>query len=716
MNKFSRIFMERKNKFIATDVSVSGKRGKTNNLNVVLTMNKNLESLGFTFDVNTIEYMQNVDRDQLVAFYKWLIPVLKEKTGASRITRPMYPNFPSQVMEADFMELYFNAIIHYLSSGELVPAYAKEERIPLLDVNTKLEVISLGSMDEFVEMMAGIISSNTSISETDKRHLTILADYEPVFEAAIELAENIPHKEVLSFVTALVMNQRHDIDMTVYFKNATDVLRLAVALSDGDVSLAKNTRFVSFPRYQRRFLLNLLDNCGSNIEEDMARHAKKWIRLGERLHPFEMPQFSKAYEAFELIRNSKVSTFNGLLESSITNGQLDLVIELLSTRPGEFARRLDALLRKFETSAGRIIQAFDSVASKVSTPVLLQVLGHFNGRNDKTVRMFMPKGSTAKAMVAANDFEPLAGNVKGKLIETLENALMARFKDLPSLDSVYIDPKLMGYLIPSSQRSASEATHVVTRGSRIYMNSEAKTVRGFIHWYNVQEGAYEDRTDIDLSCIAYDENFTQQLAHVYYGNLRYRHQINHLNIGCHSGDFVNAPREAGGASEFIDMSIEALQDIGARYIVFTINSFTHQPFEKMDCTFGWMEREEPDSGEVFEPATVVNRINLTGEGRMMTPVIFDVEEMCFIWVDMTIENNLRRANNIVNNSYGIALHALALTEMYYSKVNLYDLFYLHAQARGEIVDAPEDADVVFGVHEGDVTAFDLEKIASEYMV
>ena len=36
---------------------------------------------------------------------------------------------------------------------------------------------------------------------------------------------------------------------------------------------------------QRRFLLGCLENCGTNMIEDMLRWKTRWIRLGERLHP-----------------------------------------------------------------------------------------------------------------------------------------------------------------------------------------------------------------------------------------------------------------------------------------------------------------------------------------------------------------------------------------------------------------------------------------------
>jgi hypothetical protein len=48
------------------------------------------------------------------------------------------------------------------------------------------------------------------------------------------------------------------------------------------------------------------------------------------------------------------------------------------------------------------------------------------------------------------------------------------------------------------------------------------------------------------------------------------------------------------------------------------------------------------------------------------------------------------------------------------KPSLYDLFVLHAAARGEQVQTPEDADTVFSVETG--TPFRPEEIASQYLI
>jgi len=49
------------------------------------------------------------------------------------------------------------------------------------------------------------------------------------------------------------------------------------------------------------------------------------------------------------------------------------------------------------------------------------------------------------------------------------------------------------------------------------------------------------------------------------------------------------------------------------------------------------------------------------------------------------------------------------------KPDLYDLFMLHAKARGELVDTLDQADTVYSVEQG-ITPYDIEQIMAEYLV
>jgi hypothetical protein len=259
-----------------------------------------------------------------------------------------------------------------------------------------------------------------------------------------------------------------------------------------------------------------------------------------------------------------------------------------------------------------------------------------------------------------------------------------------------VDEALSEYVVPFSQRSASKALRTLVRGSRLPLPEGCDTLRFFIWWKNGRE-----RTDIDLSASLFDADF------------RYLDVLSYYNVkgfgGVHSGDIVDAP---DGASEFIDVSLKRLRKGGVRYVVMTLNSYTEQPFRDLpECFAGWMAREKPGSGEVYEPRTVQDRLDVTADTRIAVPLLVDVVEQKVVWCDLALRNTAGLWNNVEANKGGITMALRALVGI--RKPNLYDLFCLHARARGRRVSRPADADTVFSVAEG--TPFRLEEIAADYL-
>jgi hypothetical protein len=523
------------------------------------------------------------------------------------------------------------------------------------------------------------------------------------------LPATIPTKETMSLVAGTVLQFYRETASILqkYLKTATDILRFAVALSDGDVSLAENTKFRAFSRPERKFILDMLNRAG-NIEEDMVRYAGNWVRLGEKPHPGEYAdRFPAAYQAFQKIRNDiKIETFNSKVEEALKEHDITTALRVLKTRGGELARRLDDLLRDYQDNTTEIISAFSEVAPNVSSQVLLQVMTHFRGRSHhQNNRYFFPKGNLSKIQVTPNSLVALTDEVCEVVVRVCELSLFKQFADKEPLGNVFIDPALKNVAVPLAQRTASKATKAYSRGSRFDVDAETQTIRAFIHWLNAPTG--RSTTDIDLSMMLYDEDW-KIVSYLSYFQIRAADGL------YHSGDITNAPAP-NGASEFIDMDIDIAQLLGGRYAIFVVNLFSRHKFSEVpECFFGWMERQCPNSGEIFEPQTVVSKSDLLSDSQMCIPVIFDLYDRKFIWVDMEVKANGRGANNIARNSENIGLVSRAFVEM--SNPNLFDLFRLNALARGTLVEKPEDADIVFGLDErADLTPFDVEKILSDFL-
>ncbi|HEX8834448.1 MAG TPA: hypothetical protein VF719_09620, partial [Abditibacteriaceae bacterium] len=296
---------------------------------LVAALLKNIESLGFTLSLELQARVATLSLEELEVFYAMLTAALRDLVGDHVKWKPFYPNFPTQVMEMSEARLYLNAIFHYLTNQKI--PFVKQER-PILDEKTQLKVIDLGSVEDFEAIFRDSVGAKTSIPPTDKTDVRwFVSNYKD--DIVRLMPDAVVNRENLAFVgAALLQETTVGADwVRSMVTTATDVLRLAVALNGGDVSLANRgaaikaardqqqallanaekypehaayfkqmveasrahqkaqadlNKFGKFSRSQRKLLLQLLEGC-PNATEDMLRWQELWVRLGERLHPGE---------------------------------------------------------------------------------------------------------------------------------------------------------------------------------------------------------------------------------------------------------------------------------------------------------------------------------------------------------------------------------------------------------------------------------------------
>lgn len=719
------IFLEKSRKVI---LLAAGSDGQSKFF--AATLAKNWESLGYIPSRKLFVRLASLPVEQIEKFDKEVTPVLKRMRGGHKTYKPFYPNFPKQVIEASEAELYFNALVHYWSfwlkdmgvvEETWLPKYEKLER-PKLAEKHDLDVIDLGSQVEFDGIFTTLLAAKSSISESDKAIVVWFAETykDNIFDL---VPEKVPMKEQLSLLVGLTIKHTKTPEkLSKLVKTPTDVLRIATALAGGDVSLAENVKFKKFSRPVRRFLLGLLEGnavYGKNeVREEFVKYEARWLRLGEVLHPGEYKnQYPNCYTAFTALREGrKIETFNGKVEASLKSLEPAKAVALLRNRPGDFARRLDHVVRLqgLAEGCGDAARDFLEVADKVSTPVLLQVYNHFKHRNGLDFRPVFPKGTLAKMQVLEDKRLDIPDDFCKPFAEAVRNRIVARFSQMEKMGTVYLDENLKDFLVPFSQRSAAKALKTIVRGSKLNLDGDYDTIRFFIWWKNGHS-----RTDLDLSAVILDENWNY-LTDVSYYNLK--------NLGGHhSGDITDAPK---GAAEFIDISLsnvlkgcKEIKDFrwgystpavpGGRYIVMCVNSYTTQPLcDLPECFAGWMGRQQPNSGEVFEAKTVKNKIDLASNTTCSIPLVIDCKERKVIWCDIALKSR-PTFNNVYNNKKNIALVCKAMATM--KKVDLHDLFMMHVEGRGgKLVEKREEAETVFSVEEG-VTPFDVDKIMTEYL-
>lgn len=685
---------------VASKIDLSDfKTNKTNaNKALVATFAKNIEGLGFTFSKTLINKLSNLNKADLGTLSKEVTSILQKMVGANVKHKPMYPNFPEQVMNADEVELYLNALLHYLGlpAGEnILSPENKTKRSPLIG-NYKLKVIDLASADEYRNVINNLVNSNIALSEQQKGH--VKAFYEA--NKATFHAPLIKNKEISAFLAGLFYADGRVNELAVMLRTPTDVLRFITALSGGDISLAENTKFKKMKRSERRILLDLLNRM-KGLQENMVKYKTKWLRVGEILHPGDYAsKFKKIFSAFrDLRQDADIETFNSTVEALLLKGEFDKAAKVLSERPTELVRRLDHLLRN-SAKTTVIMNLFKKAVKDVPTNVLLNVRSHFMGRHQlQDTRIFFPKGSLAKVQVMDMNLSVLDKALCEKIATIVEESLVERFSSLKKMGKVYVDEALKTVNIPFALRSASFSFKTVARGSRVAIPGDKKIVRLFTYWRNgLKPGATntghwgEDRIDIDLSAMFLNEKF-EESGHVSWTNLRYGGGND--NVSAHSGDIVDAPN---GASEFIDINIEKALKMGARYVAVNIITYTGQNFSDMkECFAGVMLRDNLKSGEAYEAKSVEHKFDLTSASQTAMPMLFDLKTREMIWLDMVLpKRNAYWGRTIEGNARSISRVVQGIVEM--NKPTLYDLFTLHAKGRGKLVKSKKDADKVYDLN------------------
>lgn len=664
----------------------------------VVTAVKEIAAFRCVLSEQLIEQIGSLSAAELKVWLREIIRVLRRQTGAHVHHRPFYPDFPNQVLEASEAELYFNAVMHYHTLRRLPPS--EDVRPAMLEGSFIHRVIEPGSVSEFESLLAPLVSSRTSLSEEEAADVIwFIRKYkDDVFRL---LPETVPFRETRALVAgALILHVGEDARVEAFLEQnvetATDVLRVAIALHGGDVSLATAlTRFRKMKRSMRRRLLRLLDRA-PNATEDVMRYAERWKRLAEVLHPGDYAdKFPRALTAITAARrNDPSASFGSRVETMLAQRQITALTPLLQERPGEFARRLDVTLRR-TTDAEAVLDAFEAVAAQVSSPVLLQLLAQVRAPRPLPLRAFTPKGAMAKVFGIMDQREPIAQEVLARAAKICEEALVTRFASLPPLGRSFIDPALREYRVPLAQRAAAKSLRTLVRGSQLPL-PDTQFIRLFLWWKNGKE-----RTDIDLSAAFFDADFVFKDTVAYYNLRGYG--------GYHSGDIVDAPE---GASEFIDLDLDVLTKQGIRYVVTSINSFTQQPYcDLPECFAGWMARTDTASGEVFEPRSVFDRIDIASDTSICLPFVMDLQERRMIWADLGLTSS-PRWNNVDNNLSGVSLMLRALVHT--PRPELETLFDLHVRARGERVDSPLQAQTVFAPDKG-ITPFDTDLIRSQFL-
>ncbi|MGX1541024.1 TerD family protein [Streptomyces adustus] len=624
-----------------------------------------LTSVGFKLSAELLERLSGLSEAAVVHLARRTLRTVSEMVGDHVRHNSYFIDFPANVPDTEefWMQCVAQAlgdeksrgtVLTQLAHGALdllsLPTYGRyqhtyEEMIAAQDelvasAGDRVTVLHLGRdlEEELTALYLALAGSTTPLGEDDLRDLRALAE-----RCALgPQPESIPVREN----RAVINEARIAIGADLLLDTVTDVLRLACALSGGDVTLREPTRFRALSRPARRALLAGLDAVvAANPAKlaDVHAHREPFKRLGERLHPHEHPRWPHAADAFAVARGEKVArSFESRLEKLLDEFDVRGAVRLLESAPGKLFRALDFLLRiATDEERDAVVAAAVRVAPEVSGRVVLSVREHFHNRERETDEPRVFVNGRGRGWVAPDVRPPVAAADRDRLIGALDAEMRRR---LPAPRRLLLDPDVLDVALPLSGRATAAGLGVLPRGSLSAVDGEQ--LRFFVYWKET-----EQRTDFDLSAL---------LLHADYSTDSWLSYTSLTAVGGqHSGDVTEAPE---GASEFINLSLDRVR---STFIVPQVNIFAGEGFEEVEESFfGFMLRDGQQKGRPFEPRTVRMKSELRGAGRVALPLVFrrgDDGRWRAKWLHLYLKG-ISSANRVEENQMSVSKVVRAIVE------------------------------------------------------
>lgn len=583
-----------------------------------------LASVGFKLSAELLERLSGLSGAAVVHTARRTLRTVKEMVGDHVRHNAYFIDFPANVPDTEefWMRCVTKAlsddkargtVLTQLAHGVLdllsLPAYGRyqhtyEEMLAVQDeliasAGDRVTVLHLGRDldDELTDLYLALAGSTTPLGEDHLRDLEVLAG-----RCALgPQPESIPVREN----RAVVNEARLAVGADLLLDTVVDVLRLACALSDGDVTLQEPTRFRTLRRPIRRALLAGLDAViAANPAKlaDVHAHREPFKRLGERLHPHEYPRWPHAADVFAVARGEKEArSFDSRVEELLDAFDVPGAVRLLESAPGKLFRALDLLLRNAADQEEReaVVAAAVRVAPRVSGRVVLSVREHLQNRERQTDEPRVFVNRRGRGWVARDVRPPVPAADRDRLIAALDAEVRRR---LPAPGRLLLDPGVLDVALPLSGGATTAGLGVLPRGSVSAVDGER--LRFFVYWKQTAND-----TDYDLSALLLNTDYSTD-TWLSYTSLT-------AVGGRHSGDVTEAP---DGASEFIDLSLDRVR---GTFIVPQVNIFAGEGFERVEESFfGFMLRDGEQKGRPFEARTVRMKSELRGAGRVALPLVF----------------------------------------------------------------------------------------------
>lgn len=352
-----------------------------------MTVNENLHSLGLTLRPQDIGLL--AASDSLYRFYsevKELVPEMKAK--------PMYPNFPVQVMEIDEAQFRLHQMIHYFFTYELEWLTGKSISrgwLPYMDSTPKTKRDDRLLSYTVLELAEEEDSYNLCLTRIlNRRERLTLSEKELVMLSLPHASEEtvngirIAFKENLELLFPEIFEKMSGKDSVRILRHLCQ--HTGDVLSNAAILLKKNK--YHFRTSQKRTMVKLLESYpAENLRENLMLSNTKRERnlVILRYLDFNIYARSTAHKkAVADLRNGTIISWEGTAKRMLA-GHEEGALAYTAKRPGAMLRMLKWIL-SLGYDKEEIVNLLIAHAQQFSTQMLVKLLSSVRVESEETIR------------------------------------------------------------------------------------------------------------------------------------------------------------------------------------------------------------------------------------------------------------------------------------------------------------------------------------------
>lgn len=588
-----------------------------------MTVNEELLQLGYTLSPkDLVRLSKTLGVDNFADRVRSYIGDVKAK--------PMYPNFPSQVMALDEAVFRFHQLVHYMSTYGIedftgakvtrgwLPETSDTEKVVSDETILSAQVIALVDVkDEYILPYRKILSRTERMD--DKQRLIVLECLKKL--TAEQLGSiKIPFKQNLLDVFYFIFTSS-DLDSDKKLEHLHSICQ-----HTGDVwkcmDYALTCEKYHFKTSQKRLIVKLLESFPiSDFKANLILSNKKGERTILMLKFIDFNEYSRKKEfsdAVSSFRSGELHSWESRAKFLVENKDPN-ALDYYAQRPGMMLRNITYLIRNDYKTQDILARLLPNAAS-LKTQTLISLMSFFSRPESAWKDNNYYEAQCVLDIISPLLIERLSANqteLKGKKI----------YIDMPEYD---LDQSTIRVTDKSSEGG------YIRSGLAYRIPENAQRIRFFVYWND------KKRVDVDLHGRAFGLDGEQ----IYIGwNTDYK-----SGALVFSGDITHSD-----AAEYIDIDLTT-----AKYTVDTvsanINLYSgYNTFKEIDeCFVGAMAVSKTgEDVKLYDPKNCFFTHYLTGKYRKINYGYVDVQNRVIVFDGVVNKSEGYYGTMVRNNAFSL---------------------------------------------------------------